>query len=142
MNFFIYLFRFVALFALFAFYAGTSFAESDMDKFYKIKLNADAFEKAKKAGEINKGREVMVTACKKAKNSKSKSKADCDCVKKVVDNTTDKEFFYESMLSIKIYKETMDALRSRDMKRVESIKARQAKRTGFPKMLAEKCGME
>jgi len=131
----------VASFSL-VFFLGFSLnssAASEMETFYNNSKNKSVFEKAKKAGQIQKGKDAMIAACDKTKAKNPK--ANCDCVKRVINDTSDEEFFYESMLTIKIYKETMKAMKAGDEDRVKSLQAEQAKREGFPKILTTTCGM-
>jgi len=129
-----------SLFAIFVLGVSiSSFADPGMDEFYKVEKNKSVFEKAKNSGQIQKGRDAMIGACDKAKAQNVK--VDCECVKRVISDTSDEEFFYESMITIKIYKQTMEALKTKDQKKVEALKAEQANREGFPKILNTTCGM-
>lgn len=110
-----------------------------MATFYKSQQNVSAYEQAKKDGKLKAGKEGIVKGCMKFK--KQNPKADCKCVSKVMKNVSDKAFFYETMLTIKIYKETLAAIRAKDNNKAAALKKQQHQRKGFTTTLETKCGL-
>jgi len=120
----------------------TSFAiaDSEMDAFYKNGKNKSVFEKAKKDGQIKLGKDTMVTACEKSKVKNPK--LDCECVKRVVNDTSDEEFFFESMVAIQFYRDSVAAQKAGDKDKLKALQTKQLNREGFQKILATTCGMK
>ncbi len=79
----------------------------------------------------------MIDSC--LKESETNKSINCGCYKRVLDTTTDKEFFYESILAFRQYQAKVIALKNNDQEKYEKLKEMQAKRVSLGKRLEEQC---
>ncbi len=120
----------------FAFYSHAT-KGSEIDNFFSEEKNVKVFEIALSRGQIREGRQKLIDGC--LKESATNGSIDCDCYKKVLETTTDKEFFYESILAFRQYQAKVAALKNNDQEKYEKLKEMQAKRMSLGKRLQEQC---
>ncbi|WP_428606673.1 hypothetical protein [Sedimenticola sp.] len=110
----------------------------EMDKFFANEQNLKGFELATANGQMAKGREKMLSACRQAKQKKPA--LNCDCWQTEMDKISDKEFFFESVLAYRQYKERVQALQEKDKEKFERLKKAHAQRIGLSKRIDQTCG--
>ena len=115
-----------------------AYENQEMANFFSVEKNQRGFKLALAIGQIRKGKEKMVNACFHEK--KKKVWADCECVKREIENVSDKEFFYESVLAYQRYQEKVEALENEDREKYEELKKVHSERNSLSKRLENACG--
>lgn len=109
-----------------------------METFYADENNKMAFDNAVKTGMMQKGREQMMAMC--IKDKATNKSLDCECLKKELDKITDKEMFYDSVISYREYQERVQAARDNNQEKLDQLKQKHAKRKGIGKKIDNACG--
>lgn len=109
-----------------------------MAEFYANDRNKMAFDNAVKGGMMQKGREQMMAMCMKEKETKKS--LDCECLKREINKITDKEMFYDSVVSYQEYQARVQAAKENNQEKLDQLKEMHAKRNGLGKKIDNACG--
>jgi hypothetical protein len=110
----------------------------EMDKFFSETKNQQLFSAAEANGQIKAAKEQLIGACLKAKEEKKV--VDCACFKREIDKTTNREFYYESILAYLRYEEKVKALKNNDQAKYAELKESESKSMSLSKRLEDACG--
>jgi len=117
----------------------TSFAGSAMDEYFNDESNMQKYNAAVRTGVIQKGKDSINTGCEQEKVKNPDT--NCVCVKEQISKTSDKEFFYDSILAYTNYQEEVNALRDNDNEKYQQLKKKHAQRKGLSHRLVKVCGL-
>jgi len=118
-------------------FAGTT---SEMKKFFMEGENKRNFNLAVKNGLIQQQKERIFLMC--TKETPQETGLDCSCLKKVITDVSDEEFYYETQLATRQYREEVRVSREYGQEKYEQLRKKHDQRIGLNNRVEDTCGID